>query len=235
MCPKIIQCLPRKQTIIGNQPGLFRHNIRLSASAGHCNGRCRTDHRIINLVLRQNRAQFFPVLMDIFAERCKAFIMDKGNRRLKLLCRRLSEPVQCYEMAVQRNLSGIFEYIFCQFEHFPKSEATRIRMKSQIRLQKMLTYIYEHYPERVTLEEIARAAHISRSEAGRCFRAYMDCSPVDALIQYRLRTAHRLLSEKTLTLQEISAACGFHSVSYFSRKFRETYGHAPSQDRTLGK
>ena len=157
------------------------------------------------------------------------------HRLIRDTCRRLSEPVQCYEMAVQRNLSGIFEYIFCQFEHFPKSEATRIRMKSQIRLQKMLTYIYEHYPERVTLEEIARAAHISRSETGRCFRAYMDCSPVDALIQYRLQTAHRLLSEKTLTLQEISAACGFHSVSYFSRKFRETYGHAPSQDRTLGK
>ena len=149
--------------------------------------------------------------------------------------RLLSGQGQCYEMAVQRNISRIFEYIFCNFDRFPKSEATRIQMKSQIRLQKMLTYIYEHYTQTVTLEDIANAAHISRSEAGRCFNTYMGCSPVDALIQYRLQTAHRLLSEKTLTLQEISFACGFHSVNYFSRKFKKTYGHAPSQNERLGK
>ena len=149
--------------------------------------------------------------------------------------RRLREQTPCYEMAVQRNLSAIFEYIFCHFEGLPKYEATRIQMKGQIRLQKMLTYIYEHYAETVTLEEIANSAHISRSEAGRCFHTYMGCSPVDALIQYRLQTAHRLLSEKTMTLQEISSACGFHSVSYFSRKFRQVYGHAPSRDDGLGK
>ena len=149
--------------------------------------------------------------------------------------RRLREQMQCYEMAVQRNISRIFEYIFCNFDRFPRAEATRIQIKSQIRLQKMLTYIYEHYTETVTLEDIASAAHISRSEAGRCFHTFMGCSPVDALIQYRLQTAHRLLSEKTLTLQEISFACGFHSVNYFSRKFKKAYGHAPSQVNGLGK
>lgn len=147
----------------------------------------------------------------------------------------LHERTQCYEMSVQRSLSCIFEYIFCNRDRFPKAESTRIQIKSQIRLQQMLTYIYEHYAETITLEEIAGAAHISRSEAGRCFHTYMGCSPVDALIQYRLQTAHRLLSEGTLTLQQISAACGFHSANYFSRKFRETYGYAPSQMSNLGK
>lgn len=147
----------------------------------------------------------------------------------------LSQQPQCYEMTVQRNISRIFEYLFCNLDAFPKFESSRIQLKSQIRLQKMLTYIYEHYMETVTLEEIANAAHISRSEAGRCFHTYMGCSPVDALIQYRLQTAHRLLSEKTLTLQEISTACGFNSVNYFSRQFKKAYGYAPSQSRNLGK
>lgn len=157
------------------------------------------------------------------------------NRFIQDTYRRLSEPTSCYEMAVQRNISRIFEYIFCNFDRFPKSEATRIQLNSQVRLQKMLTYIYEHYTETITLEDIANAAHISRSEAGRCFHTYMGCSPVDALIQYRLQTARRLLSEKTLTLQEISSACGFHSANYFSRKFKKTYGYAPSQNECLGK
>lgn len=150
-------------------------------------------------------------------------------------CRLMQERPPCYEMAVQRCISGILENLFLHLDQFPRSDATRIQLKNQIRLQKMLTYIYEHYQETVTLQEIAAAANISRSEAGRCFNAYMGCSPVDALIQYRLQTAHRLLREKTLTLQEISFACGFNSVNYFSRKFKQAYGYAPSQEEKLGK
>lgn len=141
----------------------------------------------------------------------------------------------CYELTVQRNISCIFEYIFHNFDAFPKFEASRIQLNAQIRVQKMLSYIYEHYAEEVTLEDLASAANISRSEAGRCFRAYMGCSPVDALIQYRLQTAHRLLNETTFTLREISYNCGFHSVNYFSRQFRKMYGFAPGQCRNLGK
>ena len=51
----------------------------------------------------------------------------------------------------------------------------------------MLSYIYGHYRENITLEDIAKAADINRSEAGRCFKRYMSCSPMDALIQYRLQ------------------------------------------------
>ena len=160
---------------------------------------------------------------------------NEVNSLVKSIYRRMHEQSGCYEMAVQRELSSIFEYIFLHFEDLPKSEITRIQIDAQIRTQKMLSYIYEHYAEAVTLEDIAGAANISRSEAGRCFNTYMGCSPVDALIRYRLQTAHRLLSDKALSLREISFACGFNSVNYFSRQFRRTYGYTPSQKRDLGK
>jgi len=154
---------------------------------------------------------------------------NKVNCLIQNIYNQFKEQKQCYEMAVQRNLSSIFEYIFCNFDDFPKSDTTRIQIRNQIRLQKMLSYIYDHYAETVTLNDIACAANISRSEAGRCFHTYMGCSPIDALIQYRLQIAHRLLSEKTLTLQEISFRCGFNSVNYFSRQFKKHYGYAPGR------
>lgn len=172
-----------------------------------------------------------PFIVFRHADRSHHAVLDL----IRDTCKHLYEQPPCYEMAVQRNLSAIFQSIFCDFDQFPKAESSRIQIKNQIRLQQMLTYIYEHYAETVTLEDIAGAAHISRSEAGRCFHAYMGCSPVDALIQYRLQTAHRMLSEGTHTLQQISSACGFHSANYFSRKFKETYGYAPSQIGNLGK
>lgn len=149
--------------------------------------------------------------------------------------RLLQDRPPCHEMAVQRNISCLLEYIFRHFDSFPKSEAAHVQLKGQIRLQKMLTYIYEQYAGPVTLADIAGAANISRSEADRCFRTYMGCSPVEALIRYRLQTACRLLGEKDRTLQQISRACGFNSVNYFSRKFRQVYGCSPGQGRNLGK
>ena len=157
------------------------------------------------------------------------------NHLLKEVYRALQAKDQCYEMAVQRALSQIFEYIILNFEALPKAETARVKIDSQIRLQKMLTYIYGHYAEAVTLEDIAGAANISRSEAGRCFNAYMGCSPVEALIRYRLQTARSLLKDTTMTLQEVGYACGFNSMNYFSRKFRQTYGYPPAQIRVLGK
>ena len=128
---------------------------------------------------------------------------DEVNRLAEDIYCQLREHNACYEMVVQRDLNSIFEYLFRHFDDLPKSEATRIQINTQVRIQQMLTFIYTHYAESVTLDDIARAADISRSEAGRCFNAYLGCSPVDALIQYRLQTACRLLSDTTLTLQEI--------------------------------
>lgn len=157
------------------------------------------------------------------------------NGLIKDIYIRMNEAKPCCELAVQRNISRIFEFIFRNFNELPKTEASRIQLNNQIRLQKMLTCIYENYAGALTLEDIARAANVSRSEAGRCFNTYMGCSPVEALIQYRLQRAQQLLSEGTKTLQQISCACGFNSVSYFSRQFKKRYGYAPGRRNKMGK
>ncbi len=157
------------------------------------------------------------------------------NRLIQDIYRLLCEQPRCYEMAVQRHLSSIFEYLVLHFDDLPHAEAGRVQLNTQVRVQQMLAFIHAHYAEKVTLADIAGAASISRSEAGRCFQAYMGCSPVDALIRYRLQKACSLLQDATLTLQEISHACGFNSVNYFSRQFRRCYGRAPGPARESPK
>lgn len=164
---------------------------------------------------------------------------DSSHREINCLIhdvyRLLDEKKPCYELCVQRSINRIFEFLSINFNELPKTEATRVQINNQIRFQKMLTYIYENYSEPVTLEDIAGAADISRSEAGRCFHTYMGCSPVEALIQYRLQMAHQLLGERTQTLQEISYECGFNSVNYFSRQFKKRFGYAPGKSGDMGK
>lgn len=157
------------------------------------------------------------------------------NGLIQAIYRLLREHPRCYEMAVQRHLSSIFEYLMLHFDDLPRTGATRVQLNTQVRVQQMLAFINSHYAEKVTLGDIAGAASISRSEAGRCFQAYMGCSPVDALIQHRLQKAHSMLHDAVLTMQEISHACGFNSVNYFRRQFRKHYGYAPSLVRESKK
>ena len=157
------------------------------------------------------------------------------NRLVSSIYCRMQEQKTCYEMAVQRELCSILELIFSHLEGLPRCEAYRVQFHARIRLHRMLSYIHERYAEPITLSDIAGAAHISRSEAGRCFKACMGCSPVEALIRYRLQMAHRQLRDSTHTLQQICDACGFNSVNYFCRQFRRVYGCAPGQLRALGK
>ena len=170
------------------------------------------DHALPYVVFRHDRSEHVPV-----------------NTLIRDIYRLLREQPHCYEMAVQRHLSSIIEYLAMHFDDLPRTEATRVQLNTQVRVQQMLAFINDHYAEKVTLGDIAGAASISRSEAGRCFQAYMGCSPVDALIQHRLQKAHGMLHDTTRTLQEISHACGFSSVNYFSRQFRKHYGYAPSR------
>ena len=162
-------------------------------------------------------------------------LWNEVHRQIHAIYCAMRERPVCYELAVQRSLCCILEAVFRNLDSLPKSEASRVQLDAQIRLQKMLSYIYENYTRTITLADIAGAANISRSEAGRCFQAYLGCSPVEALIQHRLETARHLLQQTTMTLQEISFACGFHSVNYFSRQFRRKYGYSPGEKRGLGK
>ena len=162
-------------------------------------------------------------------------LWNEVHRQIRAIYCAMREGPVCYELAVQRSLCCILEAVFRNLDSLPKSEASRVQLNAQIRLQKMLSYIYENYTRTITLADIAGAANISRSEAGRCFQAYLGCSPVEALIQHRLETARHLLQQTTMSLQEISFACGLHSVNYFSRQFRRKYGYSPGEKRGLGK
>ena len=157
------------------------------------------------------------------------------NRLVQSIYCRMQSQAPCCELAVQRELCAVWELIFTHLAELPRCEAYRVQFNTRIRLHHMLSYIHAHYAESVSLGDIAAAAHVSRSEAGRCFKAFMACSPVEALIRYRLQVAHRQLKDSTRTIQQICYSCGFNSVNYFCRQFRRVYGCTPGQIRALGK
>ena len=104
-------------------------------------------------------------------------------------------------------------------------------VKNQDRILSMLAFIHENYQEKVTLEGIADAAAISIRECLRCFRMSVKQSPMEYLIDYRLRMAKKLLETTDMPVTEVALRCGFNSPSYFTKQFRENFGFTPKAVR----
>ncbi|MNU06934.1 HTH-type transcriptional activator Btr [compost metagenome] len=65
------------------------------------------------------------------------------------------------------------------------------------------------------------------------FKKYTGISPIDYLIAYRMKEAHRLLTSTCATVKEISEMVGYTDAYYFSRLFKKQFGLAPTQLRAL--
>ena len=95
----------------------------------------------------------------------------------------------------------------------------------------MMDYIHQHYGEKLTLEQIAAAAAVSKRECLRCFRDCIGKAPFAYLLEYRVQVAERLLRTTDLPVTEIALQTGFNGSAYFSKVFRELRQISPSQYR----
>ena len=101
----------------------------------------------------------------------------------------------------------------------------------QNRGQFMIDFIHSHYGNRIMLDDIAQAAHVSRREALRCFSACFDTTPIAYLNDYRLQQARRLLAQTEKTVTEIALTTGFDNPGYFCKVFHKHTKMTPLQYR----
>lgn len=99
-------------------------------------------------------------------------------------------------------------------------------------LKQMLEYIRTHYPERISLQQIAASAGICRSKCCRIFRAYLHSSPNNYLTSFRLEKAMDLLRDSDISISEVAYNCGFSSASYFTEQFSRYKGITPTSYRS---
>ena len=103
--------------------------------------------------------------------------------------------------------------------------------KNQDRILTMIAFIQENYAQKLTLEQIADSAAVSTRECLRCFRTSIHQSPMDYLIEYRIRVSKKMLETTDLTITDIALRCGFNSNSYYTKLFHRICGKAPNAYR----
>lgn len=84
------------------------------------------------------------------------------------------------------------------------------------------------------LAALAAGAGVSSGHLARLFRTEYALGPVAAVELIRLARAATLLQRSNLTVEAVSAACGFANPYHFSRRFRGAYGMPPGAYRQAG-
>src|SRR5262249_41799443 len=109
---------------------------------------------------------------------------------------------------------------------------------SDPRIVRALEKIEASYAEALGVEDLARAAGMSRFHFSRLFHEQVGKSPYQYLIAVRVTHARELLAGGRTTVTEAALAVGFSDLSRFSRAFREHFGESPAASRrhaTRGK
>ncbi len=102
------------------------------------------------------------------------------------------------------------------------------RSASHEGLWRARAYIDAQYAQPLDLNELARAASLSRFHFLRAFRSAFDVTPHEYLTRKRIERAKELLSESELTVTEICFKVGFESLGSFSTLFHNLVGWSPS-------
>lgn len=87
------------------------------------------------------------------------------------------------------------------------------------------------YPEPLDLDDLARAANVSRYHFARSFAAAYGETPMRYVTRRRIERAQDLLRSANLTVTEVCMLVGFSSLGSFSSRFRAMVGETPTMYR----
>jgi AraC-like DNA-binding protein len=95
------------------------------------------------------------------------------------------------------------------------------------------TALGKRFREPITTSEIARMLHCNPDYLGRVYREAFGCSLTTGIHRVRMHHAKNLLLLSSLTVKEVSLACGYENPDYFRRMFRRFFDMQPNQFRLL--
>ena len=101
----------------------------------------------------------------------------------------------------------------------------------ELKIAAALHFMAENHSRDITLEDLAGATGMSVSHFRRSFRRVTGSSPIDFLLDLRLRKAAALLERPGQTVAAAAAATGFNDANYFSRIFTRRRGLTPREWR----
>lgn len=225
--PKLLSWLRRMErsgiVLASMELGLY-----ILARAGLLSGRLATTHWSCMAGFAE---QFPSVLMreQLFTIDRKILTCAGGTAGLDLMLHQISQ--QHGQQLASEVADQIMHYPVRPAEAGQRQTLGGLKAEIHSHVKAAIAVMERNIEEPLTVPEIAAEVGISQRQLERLFRRFMGCSAVQFNQLLRLQYARVLLTSTRLSIREVSAACGFNSMSYFSQAFSRCFEKRPSDYR----
>ena len=94
-------------------------------------------------------------------------------------------------------------------------------------VEKIIFYMQKNINKLLTMQEMAEEVNLSTSHLSKIFKNKTGTSPMDYFIGLKMQEAIRLLSNKSMRVNEVAFTLGYTDPFYFSRIFKKQIGSTP--------
>ncbi len=164
-----------------------------------------------------------PEILDDFTDPGFAALHQEARR--SLLGDPLVEPAYLAALA-----DAIFARIGCQYAGTALGKQLKETL-APATLRRVVQRIETDLGDKLTVEDLADEASLSRSHFSRAFQAVTGETPQEFIIGRRLCRAREMLAEHQQSVAEIAAATGFSSQAHWSTAFKKRLGLTPARYR----
>ena len=138
------------------------------------------------------------------------------------------EPM--YEFEILSHLQHFWK-ILCMHVLPDAGTSSRQDEENYRRIRQIMSYIADHYTEKILLDDIAGLIHLSPGECSRLFKKCMDVTLFGYIQEYRIEQSLRYLVDSSCSVTEAGLLSGFSDSNYYTKVFTRIKGCTPRQYR----
>jgi AraC-like DNA-binding protein len=99
-------------------------------------------------------------------------------------------------------------------------------------LSDTVRYIEMHFSDKITLDDLAGRALVSKSKLCHDFKEKYGVAVIEYIMEFRLTYAHELLhTASNIAIKDVARLSGFTDSAYFAKAYKKRYGISPIKER----
>lgn len=165
--------------------------------------------------------------------------LEKAGGSAPALCRMLKNVIvlnehrlACYQFETKLSLLAVFLAMYKENLFIPESERSQKISREHIaQIKDILSYIREHYQEKIMLDDIACALHLSPKYFSRYFKRQFGHSFTEYVNAFRVEQSLSMLEDRKYSISDTAFQNGFESLSYYVKVFKKIMGMTPGEYR----
>lgn len=140
----------------------------------------------------------------------------------------MTDLIQDQSTTKMEQESGLFQIAHSLVRNAGKLDKIQSVARTDSLLLQAKEYIHAHLDQDISIDDISRAANLSKFHFIRLFRAQFGITPHQYVLNCRLNSARKAL-ESGIRASDVAQNSGFSDSSHLNRRFKRVFGMTPKQ------